>query len=235
MKVLVTLPATVFNMKNHSLYTNWAAATDQFIAEVKPLLASGCALGVMLGDEIVCGGMPMEHLDMVSARLKKGLGATSWIYTNEADCMLDPSKWIPAGLDAISLDFCKLSLSCTRSVDCLISVDDLAGYRRPAQCQRHVGGGQDQADLRAGGVSEAASPPAGALCSGCLWLLADSLPSDGVRAATLFTGSATTSTPAAATAPGGGSRRWRGLPEGAAFLLQRKHWRHSRDEWREQG
>ena len=99
MKVLVTLGAGIFDFKNHTLFVDWVAAADSFISAVKPLIASGCVVGVMIGDEIICGGTNVRYMEAVAAHLKKGLGPKSWIYTNEADCMLDPAIWIPAGLD----------------------------------------------------------------------------------------------------------------------------------------
>jgi hypothetical protein len=82
MKVLLGLAGDIFDRPKHKLYANWTAATDAFIASAKPLMGGSCAVGVFLGDEIVCGGTPLKYLDQVSARLKASL-PNAWIYTNE--------------------------------------------------------------------------------------------------------------------------------------------------------
>ena len=54
MKILVQLSGKIFDRTKRSLYTEWQNATDEFIAELKPHVASGKALGVFMGDEICC-------------------------------------------------------------------------------------------------------------------------------------------------------------------------------------
>ena len=112
MKILVELNGDVFDRTKHSLYPDWQSATDKFITALKPHVASGKALGVFMGDEICCGGTPYSNLSSVAARLKAGL-PSAWIYTNECSEMhswpkldADGSGGVPAGLDAISVDFC---------------------------------------------------------------------------------------------------------------------------------
>ena len=69
-------------------------------------------LGPTDQDEICCSGTPYDDLAKVAAKLKAGLGASAWIYTNECSEM---AKWpkldaagnggVPPGLDAVSVDF----------------------------------------------------------------------------------------------------------------------------------
>jgi hypothetical protein len=118
MKLFVHLPA-IFdkhrrqNTTGHpGLKPDWKNVTDQFIAEVKPHVGT-CVLGVFIGDEICCGGVPYADLDVVSTRLKVGL-REAIIYVNECT---NVQSWpniecnggrctggVPAGLDAISVD-----------------------------------------------------------------------------------------------------------------------------------
>ena len=133
MKILVGLAGTVFDRAKRGLHPDWESATDTFIASVKPHISSGKAIGVFMGeprppaspapascrltaafasgDEICCGGTPYSNLSSVAARLKAGL-PKAWIYTNECSEMAswpalaaDGSGGVPAGLDAISVDF----------------------------------------------------------------------------------------------------------------------------------
>ena len=116
MKILIQLSDTVFDRSKHSLHAEWQAATDTFIASVKPHVATGKALGVFMGDEICCGETPTfghhptHHRNMISRgvcdrlRIWSCTGGTpysnlssvaarlkaglpsAWIYTNE--CVL---------------------------------------------------------------------------------------------------------------------------------------------------
>ena len=50
MKILVQLSGKIFDRTERSLYAEWQNATDEFIAELKPHVASGKALGVFMGE-----------------------------------------------------------------------------------------------------------------------------------------------------------------------------------------
>jgi hypothetical protein len=121
MTLLVHLPG-IFdkhrrqNTTGHpGLIPEWKNVTDQFIASVKPHVASGCVLGVNMGDEICCGGVPYLDMSIVAARLKAGL-PDALIYINECtnvqgwpslNCSNGGGECtggVPAGLDAISID-----------------------------------------------------------------------------------------------------------------------------------
>eukprot|EP00658_Telonema_sp_P-2_P065628 TRINITY_DN54829_c0_g2_i2.p1 TRINITY_DN54829_c0_g2~~TRINITY_DN54829_c0_g2_i2.p1 ORF type:complete len:287 (+),score=76.83 TRINITY_DN54829_c0_g2_i2:65-925(+) len=99
-----TLPSTVFDRSKHGLYPGWAQTTDEFIATMLPLLANGTAMGVFLGDEICCSGVPLSNLTAVADRLRTGLGQSAVLYTNECSVMKD---WpaVPFALDYVSIDF----------------------------------------------------------------------------------------------------------------------------------
>jgi hypothetical protein len=98
-----TLPNTIFDRAHHGLFPGWREATDSFVAIMAPLLANGTAVGVFLGDEICCSGVPLSNLTSVANRLRAGLPA-ALLYTNECSVM---GAWpdVPAALDFISIDF----------------------------------------------------------------------------------------------------------------------------------
>ena len=123
MKLFVHLPG-IFdkhrrqNTTGHpGLHPDWINVTDDFIASVKPHVASGCVLGVFMGDEVCCGGVPYLDMSVVAARLKAGL-PDALIYVNEctelqswpklecrgAGAGLRCTGGVPSGLDIISID-----------------------------------------------------------------------------------------------------------------------------------
>ena len=142
MKILAHLPSVFDRHRQQKtpghpgLKPDWKNTTDAFVAQLKPHIASGKALGVFMGDEKVCGGVPYDDFSIVgahfcplstpsaekgglvwlaAARLKAGL-PEGWIYSNECSVV---QSWpalkcsrgrctggVPAGLDAISVDMC---------------------------------------------------------------------------------------------------------------------------------
>lgn len=94
----------VFDRPNHSLFANWESAVDEFCNQLTPLIANGTVVGVFLGDEIVCSGVPLENLTSVADRLRKNLGPNVALYTNEC-AILSGWPMVPKSLDYISVDF----------------------------------------------------------------------------------------------------------------------------------
>ena len=105
----------IFAQRPHGLYRaakalrpGWEAAVDEVIAALRPLSkgSGGWLDAVMLGDELVCAGLPLANLSSLAGRLRAGLtGHGVLIFTNE--CFAESARvWpaIPDGLDAISLD-----------------------------------------------------------------------------------------------------------------------------------
>ena len=73
MKILAHLPSVFDRHRQQKtpghpgLKPDWKNTTDVFIAQLKPHIASGKALGVFMGDEKVCGGVPYDDFSIVGA------------------------------------------------------------------------------------------------------------------------------------------------------------------------
>jgi hypothetical protein len=123
----------------HMLARGWEAAVDDATATLLPLAqgSNPAIKGVMLGDELVEGGFPLSNLSALASRVRRGLGKSVFIYTNEAfavggacntsaDCKhptrqvctaahtCDAKRWpyIPPDIDFISSD--QVSNFCSR-------------------------------------------------------------------------------------------------------------------------
>ena len=120
-------------MLNGTLAPGWRAAVDDCVLTLTPLAQAKKLVGVMIGDELVCGGLPLSNLTALSQQLHDALSSVGlFVYTNEcfregnlckndtdcapygsgagpASCHSGACKaavWshIPSGLDHISLD-----------------------------------------------------------------------------------------------------------------------------------
>ena len=75
MKILAHLPSVFDRHRQQKtpghpgLKPDWKNTTDVFIAQLKPHIASGKALGVFMGDEKVCGGVPYDDFSIVGAHV----------------------------------------------------------------------------------------------------------------------------------------------------------------------
>ena len=94
----------------------WQANIAAAVKAASSRLASGVVGGLFLGDEIVCGGMPVSNLSAVAAFCKQQLTAAghahALVYVNECKpSFTKPTgiKMVPAGLDIISFDSYELS------------------------------------------------------------------------------------------------------------------------------
>ena len=70
----------------------------------------GTAVGVFLGDEVVCHGVPFENMTAVARRLRAGLGPSAILAINECGRSYGIPSWpeIPPELDLVSADGCIL-------------------------------------------------------------------------------------------------------------------------------
>jgi hypothetical protein len=115
------------------LATDWRERVLAVAATVRRAGGARRVKGVLIGDELVCSGMPLANLTSVAAALKAALPAGIFLYTNEcfetgvkcataATCKASgagpatceggacqPAAWptVPPALDYISLDACK--------------------------------------------------------------------------------------------------------------------------------
>ena len=111
--------------KGHSgVLPGWQDRVTSTLIAASSRIASGAVVGLFLGDEIVCSGMPVENLTAVAAFCKKKLTQMGYtqalVYLNECSgSFLEnspnrrPNDYfkdsIPAGLDIISYDSYQLS------------------------------------------------------------------------------------------------------------------------------
>ena len=94
----------VFDREHKGLMPNWEATLTKIAhEEYMPLAANGTYKGVFLGDEICCGGVPLDDLATVLKSLRSLVGPEAILYTNECAEM---STWpsVPTELDYISMD-----------------------------------------------------------------------------------------------------------------------------------
>lgn len=69
------------------LTADWESAAADAIATLRPLVEDGSITGLMLGDELVCSGLPLANLSALASRLRAGLHSANevgfFLYTNE--------------------------------------------------------------------------------------------------------------------------------------------------------
>jgi hypothetical protein len=114
----------VWQQGRSGVLPGWQDRITSTLVAASTRIASGAVAGLFLGDEIVCGGMPVENLTAVAAFCKKKLmqmGHTkALVYLNECSGSFianspnrRPNDYfkdsIPAGLDIISYDSYQLS------------------------------------------------------------------------------------------------------------------------------
>lgn len=68
-----TSGAGAFMNSNGTLASGWRAAVDACVTTLTPLTQSKKLVGIMIGDELVCGGMPLSNLTALSQRLHDAL------------------------------------------------------------------------------------------------------------------------------------------------------------------
>ena len=82
---------------------NWQSALSTAVRAARPQLASGAIVGLFLGDEVQCGGIPASNVSAVAALcrelLNKNGGASAKVWVNECT---DP--FLPAGATATEPD-----------------------------------------------------------------------------------------------------------------------------------
>jgi hypothetical protein len=73
-----------FVIENGTLAPGWATSVDACIATLRPIAQAKKLVGVMIGDELVCSGLPLSNLTALSSRLHDGLAPLGlFVYTNE--------------------------------------------------------------------------------------------------------------------------------------------------------
>jgi hypothetical protein len=110
------------------LKANWSAIVAQIGRELRPLLSNGTLLGVFVGDELVCTGVPLANFSALVKQLRAELGPKAILYANECcgtvgacdsgrKCCCWQDK-IPPELDLISEDCYSTPCSIPGSYGC---------------------------------------------------------------------------------------------------------------------
>ena len=88
------LPVGVWQNKNETgLSPGWRANLSAVLTEAMPHLASGAILGVFLGDETMCDGVPAANFSAVANTIKQQIASTGGlVYANECSVPFDPSQ-----------------------------------------------------------------------------------------------------------------------------------------------
>ncbi len=108
-------PYGIFNRTpgSEGLASGWSRALDGFIARVGPLVRNGTVVGVFLGDELCCSGVPLANVTTVTDALKAAWPdvatylneCNTCLYGDASSCDL-VSRWaaVPASIDLVSVD-----------------------------------------------------------------------------------------------------------------------------------
>jgi hypothetical protein len=84
-----------------ALPSHWLVHID---AVARAMLANGGVQGVMLGDELVCRGVPQSNLTSVTIELRKRLPHKIWLWANECESIHRFGNWWSPALDVVSVD-----------------------------------------------------------------------------------------------------------------------------------
>ena len=94
-----------------SLAPEWEAAVDATAAALAPLVANGTVVGIFVGDEMVCNGLPFENFTALVRHLRAKVGPTLKLWANECCGTVTganggPGEWlhVPPELDYVSYD-----------------------------------------------------------------------------------------------------------------------------------
>lgn len=85
-----------------SLPTDWRLQLHAFEETIAPLVRNGTVVGIFIGDEKLCGGVPLSNYTAVLAHLRAAFGRSVLLYGNE--CTHPSGLVVPAELDLYSFD-----------------------------------------------------------------------------------------------------------------------------------
>ena len=84
-----TAPHVLYDVGSRGwvLTETWQAAVADMAVILRPLISAGTITGLMLGDELVCSGLPLGNMSALAAELRGALLSASpgrfFLYTNE--------------------------------------------------------------------------------------------------------------------------------------------------------
>lgn len=95
------VPPSIFGDTGLSL--DWGLQLDSFEQRIAPFVHNGSATGIFLGDEKICGGVPLSNYTAVLAHLRAAFGQSVLLYGNECANTIGAGE-LPAELDLFSFD-----------------------------------------------------------------------------------------------------------------------------------
>ena len=97
----VMVPPAVWALLRHGA-TDWGLQLDVFEKTLAPLVRNRTVVGIFIGDEKLCGGVPLSNYTAVLAHLRAAFGRSVLLYGNE--CTHPSGLVVPAELDLFSFD-----------------------------------------------------------------------------------------------------------------------------------
>eukprot|EP01052_Picozoa_sp_SAG31_P035112 SAG31_NODE_4196_length_3483_cov_3.221927_4_plen_236_part_00 len=161
------VPSTIFvRGDGHAgLPPDWGLQLDSFEQILAPFVKNGSATGIFLGDEKICGGVPLNNYTAVLQHLRAAFGQSVLLYGNECGNTIGHDE-LPSDLDLFSFDVYNAQnndgaseVALARSIAEKIIFPQLAPHQRlllvpgvygntPAACEK-AGGGADVCSLDA--------------------------------------------------------------------------------------
>lgn len=92
------------------LTPDWQAQVEAEATKLKPLIANGTVVGIAVGDEMVCNGLPFDDFEQLVTKIRAEVGPGVKLWSNECCGTITgvaaPGEWphIPVELDIISYD-----------------------------------------------------------------------------------------------------------------------------------
>ena len=90
-----------------ALLPGWRQKLSVFATKLRSMMEEGSAVGSFLGDELVCGGVPVDAFSIVVNELRSMLPPAAILYANECGAgisRMQAAGGIPSALDLISVD-----------------------------------------------------------------------------------------------------------------------------------
>ena len=90
-----------------ALLPGWRQKLTKFATKLRSMMEEGSAVGSFIGDELVCGGVPVGAFTIIVNELRSMLPPEAILYTNECGSgisRMQAAGGIPSALDLISVD-----------------------------------------------------------------------------------------------------------------------------------
>ena len=72
-----------YTFESGGLTSDWREVATSFASAAAPFVANGTIIGINLGDEYVCSGVPLANMSAVADVVRAELGSSAMVYANE--------------------------------------------------------------------------------------------------------------------------------------------------------